>query len=206
MDEDELCFACDRIMQDSPSTVRSLSFNHDSARGKIHAPTTKKLALLAKACPELIEFRVECAFFDGRSLHYAVQAIARACPPLLRLDLGGNGINDGALQIVSQACPLLERLDLRDSGIGDVAIQAVAQRCARLEELNVHECANLTDAAFLAVAQGCPRLQSLIIWSSSCPWTDRLLAGCWLLLAAACWLAAGWQRVSRAVALGGCFG
>ena len=173
MDEDELCFACDRIMKDSPSTVTSLSFNHESADGKIHAPTTKKLALLAKACPNLTEFRVECALFDGRSLHDAVQATARACPQLLRLDLGGNDINDGALQIVSQACPLLERLDLEDSGIGDVAIQAVAQRCTQLEELIVDECANLTDAAFLAVAQGCPRLRSLIIWSSL-PWTDRL--------------------------------
>ena len=173
MDEDELCFACDRIMKDSPSTVTSLSFNHESLDCKIQAPTTKKLALLAKACPNLTQFRVESAVFDGRSLHYAVQATARACPQLLRLDLGGNDINDGALQIVSQACPLLESLDVQQSGIGDVAIQAVAQRCARIEELNVDECANLTDAAFLAVAQGCPRLRSLIIWSSL-PWTDRL--------------------------------
>ena len=172
MDEDELCFACDRILKDSPSTIISLSFNHDSEAGKIHAPTTEKLKLLAEACPNLIEFRVERAVFDGRSLHHAVQAIARACPQLLRLDLGSNDISDGALQIVSQACPLLERLVLEEGGIGDVAIQAVAQRCARLEELNVNECANLTDAAFLAVAQGCPRLRSLIIWSSW-PWSDR---------------------------------
>ena len=173
VDEDELCFACDRIMKDRPSTVTSLSFNHDSDSGEIHAPTAEKWALLAKACPNLIQFRVEDAIFHGRSLHHAVQATARACPKLLRLDLGGNLINDGALQIVSQACPLLENLDVHHSGIGDVAIQAVAQRCARLEELNVDECANLTDAAFLAVAQGCPRLRTLTIWSS-CPWTDRL--------------------------------
>eukprot|EP00959_Pyramimonas_sp_CCMP1952_P314915 6591678-Pyramimonas_sp.AAC.1 len=67
------------------------------------------------------------ALFDGRSLHYAVKEIARACPHLLRLDLGGNDNNDGALQIVRQACPLMESFHVQDSGIGDVAIQAVAQ-------------------------------------------------------------------------------
>ena len=132
----------------------------------LSAPITQKFTHLALACPNLTEFRVECASFDARRLGDAVQAIARACPHLLRLDLGANEITDGALQIVSQACPLLESLDVQHSGIGDVAIQAVAQRCGRLEELNVDGCANLTDAAFLAVAQGCPRLKSLIIWVS----------------------------------------
>ena len=45
--------------------------------------------------------------------------------------------------------------------------------------------------------------------AAGCCWllaAGQLLAGCWLLLAAACWLAAGWKRVSRAVALGDCFG
>eukprot|EP00959_Pyramimonas_sp_CCMP1952_P271246 5670605-Pyramimonas_sp.AAC.1 len=104
-----------------------------SAGGHIHAPTTMKLALLAKVSPNLTEFRVGCALFDGRSLHYAAPATARACPQSLRLDLGGNDINDGELRIVSQACPLLESLDLQDSGIGDDAMQAAAQRCTRIE-------------------------------------------------------------------------
>ena len=168
-DETELGFACERILKDNPSKIKSLSVNDcsdDSALFFIHAPMAAKLKLLAQACPHLDEFRVESADFADGVLSDALRAIAQACPQLLRLDCGGNGISDGAMQIVSQACPLLERLDLRESGIGDVAIQAVARGCTRLEELNVMQCVSLTDVSFLAVAHGCPRLRSLTIWDS----------------------------------------
>ena len=164
--EAELGFACERILKDHPNRIISLSINDPSDK-QICAPTAAKLILLARACPHLAQFRVEGAVFAEGVLSDALQAIARACRFLTKLELGGNDISDGAVEVVSQACPILRLLDLSDSGISDVAIKAVARGCAQLVVLNVMHCVHLTDASFLALAQGCPRLRTLTIWDSS---------------------------------------
>ena len=166
-DEAELGFACERILKDHPNRIISLSINDSSEANQICAPTAAKLILLARACPHLAQFRVEGAVFAEGVLSDALQAIARACRFLTKLELGGNDISDGAVEVVSQACPILRLLDLSDSGISDVAIKAVARGCAQLVVLNVMHCVHLTDASFLALAQGCPRLRTLTIWDSS---------------------------------------
>ena len=171
--EAELGFACERILKDHPNRIISLSINDPSDK-QICAPTAAKLILLARACPHLAQFRVEGAVFAEGVLSDALQAIARACRFLTKLELGGNDISDGAVEVVSQACPLLRLLDLSDSGISDVAMKAVARGCAQLVVLNVMHCVHLTDASFLALAgqglprlRGCPRLRTLTIWDSS---------------------------------------
>ena len=174
-DEAEWDFACERILRQHPHKILSLSVNDDetdplkindrfqNASAKIAA----KLKLLAHACPDLLQFRVENGIFAEGILSATLPAIAQACPRLLHLQLGGNTISNSAVQAVSQTCPELRLLDLHDSGITDVALQAVARGCARLEALDVDGCVNLTDVAFLALAQGCPQLRSLIIWEST---------------------------------------
>jgi hypothetical protein len=173
-DEAELGFACERSLKEHPNRIISLSINDSSEalplqkfNKQICAPTAAKLILLARACPHLAQFRVEGAVFAEGVLSDALQAIARACRYLKKLELGRNNISDGAVEVVSQACPLLRLLDLSDSGISDVAMKAVARGCAQLVVLNVMHCVHLTDASFLALAQGCPRLRTLTVWDSS---------------------------------------
>jgi hypothetical protein len=173
-DEAEWVFACERILKQDTHKIFSLSVNDDTTDPRqindrftnASAKIAAKLKILAHACPNLLQFRVENGIFAEGVLSAALPAIAQACPLLMHLQLGGNNISDSAVQVVSQTCPELRLIDLSRSGISDVAVQAVARGCARLEELNVMDCVNLTDVAFLALAQGCPQLRSLTIWKS----------------------------------------
>ena len=124
------------------------------------------------------------------NLEAAVQAVARHCPKMQRLNLSGCGyITDEAVQAVKQYCFLQISLDTDAPpqtvlqhylqmqyglqmqqlilstwrNITDVAVQAVAQQCPKMQWLDLSQCGNITEAAVLAVAQQCPEMQNAII-------------------------------------------
>ena len=127
------------------------------------------LAAVGAECRQLREFRIEGKECGSSITDTGVEALARGCPLLHTLSIGGSGVTCEGITSLVTYCPLLCALVLSwcDS-MSDAAIIALAQPGSRLAHLDLDYAGGpfqLTDVAMEALCR-CRQLQTLGLGSN----------------------------------------
>jgi len=127
------------------------------------------LAAVGAECRQLREFRIEGKECGSSITDAGVEALARGCPLLHTLSIGGSGVTCEGITSLVTYCPLLCALVLSwcDS-MSDAAIIALAQPGSRLAHLDLDYAGGpfqLTDVAMEALCR-CRQLQTLGLGSN----------------------------------------
>lgn len=99
-----------------------------------------------------------------------IEAIAKSCPNLTELDVGGcHAITDAAPLALTRTLKCLTSLNLSGTQVGDEGLlQLVQGNCGKsLTELNINHCMRVTDFSIQCIAQNCRNMSILVF--QGCP-------------------------------------
>lgn len=100
---------------------------------RCHQITDDELKLLLKACPQLVEFKME----------------------------ESNRITDTGFLLISTGLLKLTSLSLARCGIGDIPLIEIVTRCQQLQRLNLTRCENITDKSIAEMGRQAKMLREL---------------------------------------------